>query len=169
LQKEEGRPVLKMPEFVREMRRGEEEAVDGLLRRAFGGADEAQLVLALRKSGAMAGEMVLPFEGGVVGYYALRALKGPKGWRCLAPVAIDPDWQGRGHGRRMVKQLVAWAEASNSSICVLGDVDFYKNCGFSTITDVELITPYSADHTLVAGTGPLKGAVTLEYPKAFGS
>ncbi len=161
--------MLKMPEFVREMRRGEEAAVDALLQRAFGGADEARLVEDLRKSGAMAGEMVLPFEGGVVGYYALSAMKGPKGWLCLAPVAIDPDWQGRGHGRRMVKQLVAWAEAVGSSVCVLGDVDFYKACGFSTIDGVDVTTPYDADHTLFAGVGAVKGPVALEYPKAFGA
>jgi putative acetyltransferase len=77
--------VIRFPEFSREMRRGEEAAVDVLLQRAFGGEDEARLVHALRKSGAVAGEVVLPFQGGVVGYYALSHMRAPNGWLCLAP------------------------------------------------------------------------------------
>ncbi|WP_370212254.1 GNAT family N-acetyltransferase, partial [Roseovarius sp.] len=86
-------------EFSREMRRGDEPAVEALLRAAFGGGAEAQLVAALRKSGRMAGEVVQPQGEAIIGYYALSQMRGPKGWLCLAPVAVDPDHQGRGVGR----------------------------------------------------------------------
>jgi putative acetyltransferase len=159
--------MLKMPRFAREMKRGEEADVAALLERAFKGPDEARLVEALRRSGDMAGEMVLPSDDGVVGYYALSRMRGPKGWLCLAPVAIDPDWQGRGHGRRFVGQLAAWAEASGEVVVVLGDVPFYERCGFSAARAVGLTSPYDIAHTLVAGgVGVLEG--DLVYPKAFG-
>ena len=79
------------PGFTRPMQPGEEDAVRDLLDAAFGGRDESRLVDALRKSGDMAGEMVLPMGERVIGYYALSPFRAPKGWLCLAPVAIAPE------------------------------------------------------------------------------
>ncbi|MCA0042771.1 GNAT family N-acetyltransferase [Celeribacter litoreus] len=158
--------MLKTPDFMREMKRGEEDAVTALLTAAFGQKDEAQLVEALRKSKAIAGEMVLPMDGEVIGYAALSKMVSPKGWLCLAPVAIRPDLQGRGYGRRLVGMISQWAEMSGQTLVVLGDPTFYARCGFKPIA-ADFTSPYPLDHTLTVG--PAKGKPKdLTYPKAFG-
>ncbi|UXX82625.1 GNAT family N-acetyltransferase [Roseovarius pelagicus] len=159
--------MLQTPEFSREMRRGEEDAVAELLTLAFDGDAEARLVAALRKSGAMAGEVVLPYQGGIVGYYALSQMREPTGWLCLAPVAIHPDWQGRGHGRRMIGMLTEWARLSKTSVVVLGQVPFYECAGFSAARARELVSPYPVEHTLLAGAGEDIPHGNLIYPLAF--
>jgi Predicted acetyltransferase len=155
------------PDFMREMKHGEETAVANLLTAAFGQKDEAQLVETLRKSRAIAGEMVLPMEGEVVGYAALSKMVAPKGWLCLAPVAIRPDLQGRGYGRRLTGMITQWAEISGQTVVVLGDPDFYTRCGFHPIAE-DFSSPYPLTHTLTAGPGKAK-VKDLIYPKAFGA
>ena len=93
-----------------------------MLEAAFETTGEARLVDALRRSGAIAGEVVLPYQGGVVGYYAVSQMRAPQGWLCLAPVAIDPEWQGSGHGRRMLGMLTEWARMSQTFVVVLGEI-----------------------------------------------
>ncbi len=100
--------MFKSPDFMRPLKRGEEPAVDALMAAAFGGTAEVDLVAALRKSRAIAGEMVLPMDGGIIGYAALSHMVAPKGWLALAPVAIHPDHHGRGFGRRFVGMISQW-------------------------------------------------------------
>ncbi|WP_245582928.1 GNAT family N-acetyltransferase [Sediminimonas qiaohouensis] len=156
-----------MPGFMREMRRGEERQVDALLRRAFGGQDEARLVARLRKAGAIAGEMVIPTGGQVMAYAALSAMRAPKGWLCLAPVAVDPEAQGQRLGTRLVGMIAEWARLSGVHVVVLGDVEFYQRAGFSAARAARLSTPYPVAHTLLAGPGDDTPQETLIYPAAF--
>ena len=158
--------MLNSPQFAREMKRGEEVAVDALLRAAFGGAVEAKLVAALRKSKAIAGEQVMPMGDRIVGYYALSYMVKPKGWLCLAPVAIAPDVQRRGYGKRMMGMLSEWSRITKTPIVVLGNVAFYETAGFSRAGAANLTGPYAQDHTMVSGvTGA--PAQTLVYPAPF--
>lgn len=162
------RNVVQAAEFTRELRRGEETQVDDLLRRAFEGDAEAQLVRALRKTGAIAGEMVLPGrDGTLIGYYALSAFTKPIGWLCLAPVAIHPDAQGQRHGKRMMGLLTEWARITGTYIVVLGAPEFYSRCGFSLSRAAKLTSPYPITHSLLAGPGEDVPQETLIYPKAF--
>ena len=156
-----------MLDFVRPMKAGEEAEVAALLEAAFGGPDEARLVERLRKTGAIAGEMVLPAGGALAGYYALSYMAAPKGWLCLAPVAVTPERQGSGLGRRMMGQLAAWAEATHAEIVVLGRADLYEGVGFSRAKAAQFETPYPVEHTMYFGPKPNAGAVKLSYHKAF--
>jgi len=156
------------PDFMRELKRGEEDEVSALLTAAFGQKDEAKLVDNLRKSRAIAGEMVLPSSEGIVGYAALSNMISPKGWLCLAPVAIRPDWQRKKHGKRMIGQLVAWAEAAGQTLVVLGQPAFYEAAGFSSAAAQNLKTPYDAAFTLLAASAEGAPQETLIYPPAFG-
>lgn len=154
------------PDFLREMRRGEEPEVDALLRAAFDTAAEAKLVADLRKSKVMAGEQVMAWDGRIIGYVALSYMVKPKGWLCLAPVVIAPDVQRRGYGKRMVGMLTEWSRLTKSPIVVLGEPAFYEIAGFSRSAAAALTSPYPIDHTMVSGvTGA--PAETLIYPKAF--
>ncbi len=156
-------------DFCRPLRPGEEGAVADLLRAAFGGDEEAHLVERLRKDRAIAGEMVMPGDAdAIAGYYALSSFVQPKGWLCLAPVAIHPDLQGRNRGKRMVGQLSAWAQATGQHVVVLGQPEFYEKCGFSVKRAAGLTSPYPISHTMLAGPGSDAPAKTLVYPAAFG-
>ena len=148
------------------MKRGEEAAVDALLTHAFGSPAEAQLVAKLRKTRAIAGETILPMDGQVIGYYALSYMIKPKGWLCLAPVAIHLDAQGRGYGKRMLGVLTEWARLTKTPVVVLGDPDFYARAGFSHELAQKLQSPYPLKNTLIAGVdhAPVQ---TLVYPAAF--
>ena len=114
--------MLEFPGHAREMRTGEEDAVDALLRAAFETGAEADLVQNLRKSGQIAGETVLPMGDRIVGYYALSKMVAPKKLLCLAPVAVAHDVQGRRYGTRMMGMLTEWARLSKSTVVVLGGV-----------------------------------------------
>ena len=59
--------MFNTPEFARDMKRGEEAQVDALLRAAFGGPEEAELVAKLRKARLIAGEQVMPMACPVSG------------------------------------------------------------------------------------------------------
>lgn len=155
------------PQFARDLKAGEEAAVDALLQAAFGGDDEVRLVHSLRKSHAMAGEVVLPMNDRIVGYYALSALVKPKGWLCLAPVAIHPDLQGRGHGKRMMGVLTEWARLTQTPVVVLGAPEFYEKAGFSRHYATALQSPYPVENTMLAGVSKPVSAQHLKYPDAF--
>lgn len=155
------------PSFARPMQAHEADQVEALLRKAFDGAQEAVLVTRLRQQGAIAGEVVLPLGDEIIGYYALSAMVQPEGWLCLAPVAIRPDWQGKKHGKRMIGQLVAWAEAAGQTLVVLGQPAFYEAAGFSSAAAQNLTTPYAAEFTLLAASGESAPHETLIYPPAF--
>lgn len=156
------------PDFCREMRRGEEAAVDALLRLAFDGEDEVRLIHALRQGREIAGEMVLPSSRtGIAGYYALSRFVQPKGWLCLAPVAIHPDLQRQRNGRRMIGMLTEWARITGTYAVVLGQPVFYEKCGFNVARASALTSPYPLSHTLLAGPGDDAPKETLIYPKAF--
>jgi putative acetyltransferase len=159
--------MLQFPEHAREMRKGEEDAVDALLKAAFETDAEAKLVHVLRKSGQIAGETVLPMGDRIVGYYALSKMTAPKKWLCLAPVAIAPDVQDRRFGSRMMGVLTEWARLSKSTIVVVGKVSFYERAGFSTKLAKNLSTPYPISHTMLASDATNSPTGTLVYPKAF--
>jgi putative acetyltransferase len=155
------------PDFVRDMRHGEEDAVDALLRMAFEGPEEATLVRRLRKDRNMAGENVLASQGDIIGYFALSRMQAPKGWLCLAPVAVHPDWQGKGHGQRMIGMLSEWARISGCHVVVLGQVAFYERAGFLQSRAARLSSPYPIASTMLAGPGSDVPRKALRYAKAF--
>ena len=161
------RLMFNFPDHAREMRKGEENAVDTLLREAFKNEGEANLVKALRKSGQIAGETVLPMGDRIVGYYALSTMIAPKRWLCLAPVAVAPDVQGRNFGLRMMGMLTEWARLSKTTVVVLGAVPFFERAGFSTVRAANLTSPYPITNTMLAGDGKNAPTETLIYPKAF--
>ena len=159
---------MQFPGFIRPASSGDIPAIDALLKAAFGGSEEVALVHALRRDGAIRGEQVIPLGDEIIGYYALSAMKSPAGWLCLAPVAIAPGWQGRGHGRRLVSQLAAWADQTQTVIAVLGAPAFYAKAGFVAAAAAALTSPYPVAQTLLAGAGGKVPQQKLIYPAAFG-
>ncbi|MFK7754527.1 MAG: GNAT family N-acetyltransferase [Sedimentitalea sp.] len=155
------------PDFMRAMVLGEEPDVSALLSAAFKGDDEVQLVKDLRRAGDMMGEQVMTVEDKVIAYAGLCRMVAPANWLCLAPVAVDPEWQGRRIGRRMVGLIAEWARISGTYVVVLGQPLFYNSAGFSTTRASQLTSPYPIDHTALAGPGGDMPKQTLVYAKAF--
>lgn len=158
--------MLNMPSFARDLRRVEEPLVDDLIADAFGRTDEVKLVHKLRKSGLIAGEQVMPMGDRIVGFYALSYMVKPKGWLCLAPVAIASDVQRRGYGKRMMGMLIEWARLTCTPVVVLGPQEFYTKVGFSGDAATKLRSPYPAEHLAVAGVTGVPDQ-ELIYPAAF--
>lgn len=152
---------------MRAARAADHDAIDVLLRAVFPGPEEARLVRALRAAGAIDMELVLPDDAGLAGYLALSRMNAPEGWLCLAPLAIAPEWQGRGLGQRLVKAALKLVAIKAQTVVVLGDPAFYARCGFSAARAARLTSPYPIDHTLIARPGDDLPEAALRYPAAF--
>ena len=171
------------PDFSREMKSWEVEEVDALLRAAFKGEEEVELVHRLRQDGDMAVEFVKPWGRRIAGYAALSRMRQPEGWLCLAPVAVWPEFQrgatapagqDKRHwqiGRRLVSELVVAAKMREfekiPAIIVFGQPEFYEKCGFSRARAARLTTPYPLEFTMLAAPGDDVPVETLIYPPAF--
>lgn len=171
------------PDFSQEMKQSQAVEVDALLRAAFEGEEEVELVHRLRQDGDMALELVKPWSGRIAGYAALSRMRQPEGWLCLAPVAVWPEFQrgaktprdqDKRHwqiGRRLVSELVAAAKDADfdkiPAIVVLGQPEFYEKCGFSRARAARLTTPYPVEFTMLAAPGDDIPAETLVYPAVF--
>lgn len=141
--------------------------MDELLRAAFSGLEESALVVQLRTDGDTIEEQVISFEGQIIGYYGLSRMVAPKGWICLAPVAVHPDWQGKGLGQRMMRPLTEWARTDGRYVVVLGQLAFYESGGFSQARAARLTSPYPIEYTMLAGPGQDVPVESLAYAPAF--
>ena len=84
----------------------------------------------------------------------------------MAPVAIAPDMQGRGFGKRMIGMLTEWARLTQSPVVVLGAPEFYGKAGFSSVAAAKLTSQYPTAFLAAAGLSGVPSQA-LVYPKAF--
>ncbi|KPD13809.1 GNAT family N-acetyltransferase [Phaeobacter sp. 11ANDIMAR09] len=82
------------PDYSTDIKDAQFDEVEALLCAAFPMDAEARLVRQLRADGDMLVEIQKPWEGRIGGYYALSRMQAPEGWACLAPMAVQPEWQG---------------------------------------------------------------------------
>ena len=141
-------------------------AVEALLRAAFDGQDEADLVVALRRAGAIFGEWVAVMGSEVVGHVALSRMVAPEGWLCLAPLAVQPERQGQGIGTALARR--AASEAGAATAVVLGEPGFYARAGFDTARAAALRAPYPLEYLSILRPGDDVPQARLVYPEAFG-
>jgi len=102
---------------------------------------EHLIVDALRAASALDVSLVAVLDDQVVGHIAFskaRVGESDAVWALLGPVAVLPDFQGRGIGRTLVEAGLAELRASDSAGCVLvGDPGFYGRFGFTTFPQLE--------------------------------
>lgn len=109
-------------------------------------------------------------EGGLAGYvlYTPATREGAIiGWH-LAPVAVMPEWQGRGIGSALIRQTLSSPALEKEAIFVLGDPAFYERFGFGMIT--EAICPYDEANRhfrALRWRGESGGSFTIGYIPAF--
>lgn len=133
---------------VRPERRGDLEAIDGVVTEAFAGPDEAALVKALRRDECWlpALSVVAEVQGdGVVAHVALTRLTvGGEPALALAPLSVRPDLQRRGVGSALVKVALARAaERGERLVLVVGDPAYYGRFGFTPAADQGITGPYA--------------------------
>jgi putative acetyltransferase len=147
--------------------------IDALLRAAFPGAAEADLVRRLRTDGDLALSLVAVENDAVIGQVAFVpvTLDPDPGYRVwgLAPLSVLPHRQGQGIGTALTNAgLDRAAEAGIGLVLVLGDQNYYGRFGFDTVLaeaiEVAWAGPYFAGLTLIDVTPP-RGTAT--YPAAF--
>lgn len=148
------------PDSFRSARQADFDGIDALLRAAFAGKGEADLVQRLRAQGMIETEVVMPLGDAVVAYLALSRLVAPEGWLALAPLAVAPEWQGKRLGSRLLAGVMKLAAIKAQSVVVVGKPTFYQRAGF---VFGGMQTPYPAEVVGVfGGTG-----CAAVYPAAF--
>jgi putative acetyltransferase len=136
---------------IRRERSDDHDAVDGLLRAAF--VDDgvpAPLASLLRERGLHepALTFVADHDGRIVGHVMLSRLRVGRdddaGFEALnlTPLAVAPDAQGHGLGRRLVEHAVRMAGTTGYPLVILeGDPRHYHRYGFRTASAAGLTRP----------------------------
>lgn len=159
-------------------------AIRSLIAAAFEQADEADLVDALRESGALSMSHVADRKSEIVGHVAFSPLEIvgeddqlqqlPSIVLALAPMAVAPELQRTGVGTGLLKSAMArLAREDVCAIVVLGHPEYYPRFGFVPASRYELKCPIPVpDEAFMLWTpkpldeGVLRG--TVRYASAFG-
>ncbi len=156
-------------------------SVSSLLTAAFGSPAVARLVEAIRASGEFVPELSLVAETGelvvghvMISYATIGDDEVQNSIALLSPLAVAPDFQRRGVGSALVKQVTALADERGEPVVVLeGSPAFYGRLGFeySVPYGIHIAlpswAPREASQVLRLGnyTNRVRGQVV--YPPAF--
>jgi len=151
---------------------GDRRAIHALHCAAFGASTEADLVDQLRDEDAVVLSLVLEEDGRRVGHvlYSRLTVDGDtNGVSALAPVAVVPERQKQGIGRRLIEAAHRELTARGEKLAfVLGEPAYYERFGFSAAKAKPFRTPYDGPYMMalaLAPNAPSSGTVT--YPASF--
>ena len=156
--------------IVREETEEDRGPVAELLRQAFGGEDEARLMARLRDEGDVALALVAESGGAIAGHVAFSPMKAPFAALGLAPLAVHPEFQGRGIGSALVREGVRRARTGAwDAVFVLGEPDYYGRFGFSAGAASGFESPYAGPHFMLLALASRLPARTgrVDYVPAF--
>lgn len=163
---------------IRAERPEDEDAVRRVELEAFGRAEEADLVEALREGAAEFVSFVAVEDGEVVGHVLFTEVELEAGADAeglgLAPLAVSPSHQSRGIGTALVEAALAHlADSGVDFVVVLGDPAFYERFGFVPAATYGLGCVYDAPpeafHALELTEGALaEAAGIVRYRREFG-
>ena len=141
---------------------------------AFGQEDEALMVEAARAEGAALVELVEEHDGGIVGHILFNRMTcDPARFIAgLAPVAVEPAFQGRKIGDALCRAGIEAVRAMGAeAVVVLGHPAYYPRFGFSPALTQGLVSPYAGREAFM-GLELVPGALTpplkIDFPAAFG-
>lgn len=155
-------------------------AIYAVHKAAFEQEDESRLVEAIRKAPSYIPELALVaiHADKVVGhivYSGIAIVQGDDHFPCLAlaPVAVLPEYQGKGIGGRLIEAGLQRAKAmGHRAVIVLGHPGYYPRFGFRKASEWGIQAPWkvpdAAFMALELGEGKLKGkSGVVVYPAAF--
>lgn len=148
-------------------------AIRAVVHAAFGQTDEAELVERLRAAGDVMFELVEEDGGEIVGHilYSRLWADSINLYAALAPLAVRPDRQKSGVGKRLTAASLDTAkEFGVHAVIVLGHPEYYPKFGFSNDAAAKVKCPYSGSPGLMAlalEDGALDEALLVAYPDAF--
>lgn len=88
---------------------------------------------------------------------------GVAGGLLLGPLAVEPEFAGQGHGRRLVAEGLANAKAAGMRISILvGDEAYYARFGFVRVPPGQITLPGPADPARILAAELAPGALA-EY------
>jgi putative acetyltransferase len=97
---------------------------------------EQFIVNALRATGALSVSLVAESEGKAVGHIAFSPVTftdGSENWYGLGPVSVQPGYQKRGIGTKLVNEGLHRLKDLGAEGCVVvGDPNFYERFGFKS-------------------------------------
>jgi putative acetyltransferase len=123
--------------IIREETEADREAVRSVNESAFGRPEEANLVDALRESANACVSLVAEEGGRVVGHIlfspvVVESCEGAWGALGLGPMAVLPEYQGRGVGSELARSgLSECRRLGHEIVFVLGHARFYPRFGFT--------------------------------------
>jgi putative acetyltransferase len=165
-------------ELIRPERDEDAAAVRRVHETAFPTSAEADLVERLRAGGKAVIALVAEDVGSIVGHIlfspvALEPLAGTVGLG-LAPVAVLPDHEKHGVGRRLIQNGLAECRAWGADfVVVIGDPPYYGRFGFEPAEKHGLRSEYDAGDSfmvfeLVSGALPPSGTLVKYAPEFAG-
>ena len=158
---------------VRQAAPEDRKAIFSVEERAFGRKHEADLVERIVADGEQLLELVAEKDGHIVGHVLFsRLLVDPDGTAfdavSLAPLAVDPDYQGQGVGSALVRRgHELLKERGEKLSIVVGDPAYYGRFGYARAGAEKFTSDYQGDamQALYWGEAPTSGQ--LAHPRAF--
>ncbi len=138
--------------------------IEDLHERAFGPGRFARAAFRLRESGSGHDpdlSLVALHAGRLVGTVRLTAITiAGRPALLLGPLAVEPEWKGRGAGKLLVRSSLDAARARGHRIVLLvGDEPYYGPLGFERLAPYAVTLPGPADPTRVLLAGLVPGAL----------
>ncbi|MFN3513615.1 MAG: GNAT family N-acetyltransferase [Phenylobacterium sp.] len=161
--------------MIRHVRPADHPAIFAVVEAAFGQSTEAELVERLRSDGDVVFELVAEEAGELLGHILFSRLWADSAnlYAALAPLAVRPDRQRSGLGKRLTEASLETArEFGAHAVVVLGHPAYYPKFGFSTGAAARLRSPFSGNPAFMAlalEPGALDEPLTVAYPDAFGA
>lgn len=159
--------------MIRHVTAADHAAIREVVAAAFEKSDEADLVERLREAGDVVFELVEENGGEIVGHILYSRLWADSVhlYAALAPLAVRPDRQRDGVGKRLIKASIETAkEFGAAALIVLGHPEYYPKFGFSREAAATVNSPYSGSPAFMAlelEPGALAEPLLVAYPDAF--
>lgn len=155
---------------IREEESGDRAMVEKLIEKAFfleeHSCQEHLLVARLRESEAFVPQLslVAQKDGKIVGYILFTKItigENQKVSLALAPVAVLPDYQGKGIGGELIKKGHDIAlELGFDSVVLLGHDGYYPRFGYQRLSEFGITLPFDAPSECCMALELKKGALS---------
>jgi putative acetyltransferase len=152
--------------MIRPERAGDIAAIRGVIRAAFAGTQEADLVDRLRNDNDLLASLVAEQDGIIIGHVGFSWLPGVS----LAPLAVMQEHRRRGVGRALTEAgHLQLRNCGESIVFVLGAPEYYGRLGYSVTSASGFESIYAGCHFQALPLSlPAPETGSLTYPRAFG-